>query len=54
MKTKGFDVEALRQEWDGPLEKLVAAIVIAAIKVMQLVHEREGKAKRPLKRRCRS
>jgi hypothetical protein len=48
MKTNGFDVEALRQEQDGPLEKLVAAILIAAIKVMQLVAEREGKAKRPL------
>jgi Transposase DDE domain len=48
MKTKGFDVEALRQEEDGPLENLVAAILIAAVKVMQLVDEREGKAKRPL------
>ena len=48
MKTKGFDVEALRQEPDGPLEKLVTAILIAAIKVMQLVDEREGKTKRPL------
>ena len=48
MKTKGFAVQALRQEQDGPLEKLVAAILIAAVKVMQLVDEREGKAKRPL------
>lgn len=48
MKTKGFDVEALRQEADGPLENLVTAILIAAVKVMQLVHEREGKARRPL------
>ena len=48
MKTKGFDVEALRQEEDGPLEKLVAAILIAAVKVIQLVDERDGKAKRPL------
>jgi len=48
MKTKGFDVEALRQEPDGPLEKLVTAILIAAIKVMQLVAERDGKARRPL------
>jgi hypothetical protein len=48
MKTKGFDVEALRQEEDGPLEKLVIAILIAAVKVMQLVAEREGSAKRPL------
>jgi Transposase DDE domain len=49
MKTKGFDVEALRQEQDGPLEKLVTVILIAAIKVMQLVAEREGEAKRPLR-----
>lgn len=48
MKTKGFDVEALRQEQDGPLEKLVTAILIAAVKVMQIVDERDGKAKRPL------
>jgi Transposase DDE domain len=49
MKTKGFDVEALRQEQDGPLEKLVTVILIAAIKVMQLVAERDGEAKRPLR-----
>jgi Transposase DDE domain len=48
MKTKGFDVEALRQEQDGPLEKLVTAILIAAVKVMQLVAERDGKAQRRL------
>jgi hypothetical protein len=48
MKTKGFNVEALRQQQDGPLEKLVTAVLIAAITVMQLVAEREGKAKRPL------
>jgi hypothetical protein len=48
MKTKGFDVEVLRQEQDGPLEKLVTAILIAAVKVMQLVAERDGAAKRRL------
>ncbi len=48
MKTKGFDVEVLRQEPDGPLEKLVTAILIAAVKVMQLVTERDGKTHRPL------
>jgi hypothetical protein len=48
MKTKGFAVEALRQEQDGPLEKLVTAILMAAVKVMQLVAEREGTARRPL------
>jgi len=48
MKTKGFDIEALRQEQDGPLENLVTAILIAAIRVMQLVSEREGNTKRLL------
>jgi hypothetical protein len=48
MKTKGFDVEALRQEEGGPLEKLVTAILIAAVKVMQLVAERDGQSGRPL------
>ena len=48
MKTKGFDVEALRQEPEGPLEKLVTAILIAAVKVMQLVAERDGQTRRPL------
>ena len=54
MKTKGFDVEALRQQPNGPLEKLATAILIAAIKVMQLVAEREGRARRPTERRLRS
>ena len=48
MKTKGFDFEALRQEQNGPLEMLVTAILIAAVKVMQRVAERDGEAKRPL------
>jgi hypothetical protein len=52
MKTKGFDVEALRQEEDGPLENLVTAILIAAVKVMQLVAERDGQARRPLTDVC--
>jgi hypothetical protein len=47
MKTKGFQIEALRQQ-DGPLQKLVTAILIAAITVMQLVAERDGAAARPL------
>jgi hypothetical protein len=41
-------MEALRQEEGGPLEKLVVAILIAAVKVMQLVAERDGAAGRPL------
>jgi len=48
MKTKGFGMEALRQDEGGPLEKLVVAILIAAVRVMQLVAERDGAAGRPL------
>ncbi len=48
IKTKGFCMEALRQEEGGPLEKLVTAILIAAVSVMQLVAERDGAAGRPL------
>jgi hypothetical protein len=47
MKTKGFQIEALRQQ-DGPLQKLVTAILIAAVTVMQLVAERDGAAAREL------
>jgi hypothetical protein len=46
MKTKGFAVEALRQE-EAPLEKLATAVLIAAVTVMQLVAERDGTAGRP-------
>jgi hypothetical protein len=48
LKTKGFDVEALRLAQGGPFEKLVTASLIAAVTVLQLVHERDGVAKRPL------
>jgi hypothetical protein len=48
MKTKGFDVEALRLAEGGPFEKLVAASLVAAVTVLQLVRERDGTAKRPL------
>ena len=48
LKSQGFNIEALRQAEDGPLERLVAASLIAAITVLQLVHERDGVAKRPL------
>lgn len=47
LKTKGFDVEALRIE-QGPFEKLVVASLIAAITVLQLVRDREGAAERPI------
>jgi hypothetical protein len=47
MKTKGFQIEALRQQ-EAPLQKLVTAILIAALVTMQLVAERDGAAGRPL------
>jgi hypothetical protein len=48
LKTRGFDVEALRLAPNGPFEKLVAASLIAAVTVLQLVRERDGIARRPL------
>lgn len=48
LKTKGFNVEALRIADGGPFEKLVTASVIAAVTVLQLVRDRDGVAKRPL------
>lgn len=48
LKTRGFDVEALRLAEGGPFEKLVTASLIAAVTVLQLVRERDGTAKRPL------
>ena len=47
LKTRGFDVERLRLA-EGPFEKLVLASLIAAVTVLQLVHERDGSRKRPL------
>lgn len=48
LKTKGFDLEAVRVADDGPFEKLVTASLIAAVTVLQLVRERDGAANRPL------
>ena len=48
LKTQGFDVEALRQAEEGPFEKLVAASLIAAVTVLQLVRARDGTTGRPL------
>jgi hypothetical protein len=48
LKSQGFQVEALRLAAQGPFEKLVAATLIAAVSVLQLVHERDGVAQRPL------
>jgi len=48
MKTKGFDIEAVRIAEHGPFENLTTATLIAAIQVLQMVRERDGAAKRPL------
>ncbi len=47
LKTKGFDIEAVGIA-DGPFETLAAAALIAAVSVLALVQERDGRANRPL------
>jgi hypothetical protein len=48
MKTKGFDIEAVRVADNGPFENLASATLIAAIQVLQMVRERDGAAGRSL------
>lgn len=48
MKTKGFDIEAVRVAAGGPFENLATATLIAAIQVLQMVRERDGAAGRAL------
>jgi Transposase DDE domain len=48
MKTKGFDIEAVRIADLAPFENLATATLVAAIQVLQLVRDREGAARRPL------
>jgi hypothetical protein len=48
MKTKGFDIEAVRIADEKPFENLVTATLIAAIQVLQMVQERDGVANRPM------
>lgn len=48
MKTKGFDIEAVRIAEGGPFENLATAVLIAAIQVLQMVRERDGAAGRPM------
>lgn len=48
MKTKGFDIEAVRIEDPAPFENLATATLIAAIQVLQMVRDRDGGAARPL------
>jgi hypothetical protein len=47
LKTRGFDIERVTIA-EGPFEKLVAAALVAAVSVLQLVQERDGRGKRPL------
>ena len=42
MKTKGFDIESLRIENKEPRNKLIAATLVAAVAIQQLVHARNG------------
>jgi hypothetical protein len=48
MKTKGFDIEAVRMADTAPFENLTIATLIAAVQVLQMVRERDGIAGRPL------
>ena len=48
MKTKGFDIEALRVCETQPFSVLCLAALVAAIQVMQMVRERDGLANRPM------
>ena len=48
MKTKGFDLEALRIADEVPFEVMAAAVLIGAVEVLQLVRDRDGEAHRPL------
>lgn len=48
MKTKGFDIEAVRVLDEAPFENLAAAILVAAVQVLQMVRERDGAARRQL------
>ena len=45
LKTKGFDIEAVRIGEDGPRSKLAMAALVAAVTIQQLVHARDGGAR---------
>jgi hypothetical protein len=47
LKTKGFDIEAVRMEDTEPFETLAAAALIAAIQIQQMLRDRDGQAGRP-------
>jgi Transposase DDE domain len=47
MKTRGFDIEAVRIAENKPFENLATATLMAAIQVLQMVRDRDGVAGRP-------
>jgi hypothetical protein len=47
LKTRGFDIERVSIE-ETPFEVMAAAALVAAVSVLQLVQDRDGKGKRPL------
>jgi Transposase DDE domain len=48
MKTRGFDIEAVPVQDDAPLKNLACATLIAAIQIQQMLHDRDGLARRPM------
>lgn len=48
MKTRGFDIEAVPIRENEPLKNLGCATLIAAIQIQQMLHDRDGRAARPM------
>ena len=48
MKTDGFDIEAVPIRDNAPLKNLACATLIAAVRIQQMLHDRDGEAKRPM------
>lgn len=48
MKTQGFAIEAVRVRETQPLKNLACATLIAAIEIQQMLHDRDGRAERPM------
>jgi Transposase DDE domain len=48
MKTRGFGIEAAALQEDASLKNLACATLIAAVQVQQMLHDRDGKAGRPM------
>jgi Transposase DDE domain len=48
MKTRGFDIEAVPIQENAPLKNLGCATLIAAIRIQQMLHDRDGLAARPM------